>query len=169
MGCANLCSDKWFSTDFGNKKVAKSLQCTLERCGLKIAKIGNTFQSDHLKSNGAICESAIDHVYYSADFEHRLVTGTLKNSSSDHLPVICVVQSLPKALPYSRDVTKRCLKGFNEEKWNDSLINKDWSGLEECTSVDEMVDILSKNIEEALDEVAPIITCILKPVMSRFH
>ena len=29
----------WFSTDFGNKKVAKSLQCTLERCGLKIAKI----------------------------------------------------------------------------------------------------------------------------------
>ena len=58
MGDANLCSDKWFSTDFGNKKVAKSLQCTLERCGLKIAKIVNTFQSDHLKSNGAICESA---------------------------------------------------------------------------------------------------------------
>ena len=56
-------------------------------------------------------------------YNNRLVTGILRNSSSDHLPVICVVQSLPKALPYSRDVTKRCLKGFNEEKWNGSLIN----------------------------------------------
>ena len=36
------------------------------------------------------------------------------------------------------------------------LARKDWSGLEDCNSVDDMVDIFTKNIDEALDEVAPI-------------
>ena len=35
---------------------------------------------------------------------------------------------------------------------------KEWNGLENCNTVDEMVDIFTKNIEEALDEVAPIKT-----------
>ena len=43
LGDANLCAEKWLATDFGNKKVSKSLQRTLERCGLKIANIGATY------------------------------------------------------------------------------------------------------------------------------
>ena len=46
-----------------NKKVAKSLQNTLSRCGLKVADIGPTFQSDHLKIDGEIYGSALDHVF----------------------------------------------------------------------------------------------------------
>ena len=61
-------------------------------------------------------------------------------------------------LPYSRNVTKQCLKDFSEEKWNESLAMKECNVLENCNTVDEMVDIFTKNIEEALDEVAPIKT-----------
>ena len=80
LGDANLCSEKWHLPSFGNKKVAKSLQCTLERCGLKISTVGPTFQSDHIKPNGEVCESALDLVYFSADFENKLITRSIKNN-----------------------------------------------------------------------------------------
>ena len=63
LGDANLCADKWLSPDFQNKKVAKSLQRTLERCGLKIANLSPTYQSDSIKPNGEVCVSALDHIY----------------------------------------------------------------------------------------------------------
>ena len=47
---------------FLNKKVAKLLQNSLARCGLKIANVGPTFQSDHIKPSGDVCDSALDHV-----------------------------------------------------------------------------------------------------------
>ena len=123
------------------KEGCKALQCTIGRCGLKIAKLGSTFQSDHLKANGEACESSLDHIYYSSDLEKKIITTTLKNSLSDHLPVICEVRSIPKILPHTRKVTKRCLKDFSEDKWNDCLSKKDWSKLENCNMVDDMVDI----------------------------
>ena len=36
LGDANLCADRWHSPKFLNKKVARPLQNTLSRCGLKI-------------------------------------------------------------------------------------------------------------------------------------
>ena len=44
------------------------------------------------------------------------------------------------------------MKDFSQEKWNKSLDKKDWSGLEDCNTVDEMVDIF---IYEPLNDVAP--------------
>ena len=64
-------------------------------------------------------------------------------------------------LPHTRKITKRCLKNFSEEKWTNSLDNREWSGLEECSSVDEMVEIFTNNINESLDEVAPLKRAIL--------
>ena len=64
LGDANLCAEKWFSQKFLNKTVAKALQNTLARCGLTIAKVGPTFQSDHIRINGEVFGSALDHVYY---------------------------------------------------------------------------------------------------------
>ena len=59
-------------------------------------------------------------------------------------------------LPFPRQINKRSLENFSEEVWNDCLDMQDWSGLENCESMDEMVDIFSININNALDKVAPI-------------
>ena len=42
LGDANLCSKRWHSSKFPNKKVANALLNTLARCGLKIADVGPT-------------------------------------------------------------------------------------------------------------------------------
>ena len=47
------------------------------------------------------------------------------------------------------------MKDFTEEKWNACLDNQDWSGLEECNTVEEMVDIFTTNTNKALDIVVP--------------
>ena len=155
LGDANLCAKKRFLPKFVNKNVAKALQFTLSRCGMKIANVGPTFLSDHIKIDGEPFGSALDHIYYSSAFENKIVTTTIKNSSSDHLPVVCEVRSLPKVMPYSRQIMKRCLKKFTDERWNECLSSQDWSGLENCEAVDEMVDIYTINTEKALDEIAP--------------
>ena len=90
--------------------------------------------------------SALDHVYFSSAFENKIVTSSIKNSSSDHLPVICEVRSIPKILPYTRTIKKRCLKNFSEAIWNETLKNQDWSKLENCNTVDEMVDIFTDKL-----------------------
>ena len=71
LGDANLCADKWFSPKFLNKHVAKALQNTLARCGLKIADVGPTFQSDHQRIDGEVYGSALDHIYFSPSFEKK--------------------------------------------------------------------------------------------------
>ena len=89
LGDANLCANKWFSTKFLNKNLAKALQHTLSRCGLKIADVGPTFQSDHIKVDGEMYGSALDHVYFSSAFENKIVTSSIKKqlfgSSSSNL------------------------------------------------------------------------------------
>ena len=59
-------------------------------------------------------------------------------------------------------ITKRSLKNFTKEAWNNCLSKKDWSKIECCSDVDRMVEIFSQNIEEALDEVAPIKTFTIR-------
>ena len=50
------------------------------------------------------------------------------------------------------------MKNFSVEAWNECLENKDWSQIEECAEVDEEVQVFTKLITEALDEVAPVKT-----------
>ena len=78
LGDANLCADKWMLSDFGNKKVAKSLQRTLERWGLTIANFGPTYHSDSIKPNGEVYVSALDHVYFSSDLGRNLSINSIK-------------------------------------------------------------------------------------------
>ena len=40
--------------------------------------------------------------------------------------------------------------------WIESLAKKDWSSISSCKNVDEMVKVYQKNIDEALNEVAPV-------------
>ena len=80
----------------------------------------------------------------------------LSNSSSDHVPVIASFKTNQKLPKHISKVTKRSQKLFSKERWNSCLASKDWSELDECEGVDEMVEIFTKNITEALDEVTPM-------------
>ena len=55
---------------------------------------------------------------------------------------------------FTRKIVKRSLKNFTTEKWNECLIAKDWSKLE-TSELNEMVEIFTKNTQDANDEVAP--------------
>ena len=85
-------------------------------------------------------------------------TNRLQNSSSDHVPVLVSYNTNLKKPMYSSSVTKRCQKFYTKDRWNKCLQEKDWSELDSCGNVDEMVEIFTRNITEALDEVTPIKT-----------
>ena len=60
----------------------------------------------------------------------------------------------------------RSQKLFSKERWNECLASKDWSEIENCSNVDDMVEIFTTNVTEAMDETKPCIfntnyTCIL--------
>ena len=62
---------------------------------------------------------------------------------------------------FTRKIVKRSLKNFTTEKWNECLIAKDWSKLE-TSELNEMVEIFTKNTQDALDEVAPFKSSTVK-------
>ena len=48
--------------------------------------------------------------------------------------------NLAKTKPsYKRTITKRSYKNFTAERWNSCLENQDWSAVENCQNVEEMV------------------------------
>ena len=64
---------------------------------------------------------------------------------------------------------KRSLKNFTEERWNTILQRKNWANLNEDETqlskqdtLDNKVRQFTKNIEEALDEIAPMKTFAIK-------
>ena len=60
------------------------------------------------------------------------------------------------------NVTKRSQKLFTKERWNVCLASKDWSELDDCDDVEEMVEIFTKNITDALDEITPFKTFTIR-------
>ena len=161
-GDANLCANKWLSDDYDRKSVAQPLLHCLEENGLVIQDIGITFQADHSLPNGSVPESALDHVYVSKTLEACIETKKLENSSSDHLPVVTTYSLNVKNLRYSHTITKRSFKDFTKERWNDALAQQEWQDVEECSGVNQMVTAFDRNIQEALDQVAPIRTFKIK-------
>ena len=125
-----------------------------------VARVGPTYLADHMLKNGLIPESSLDHVYLSKNIEDAITVKKLINSSTDHVPVLTSLNIDIKkdGSKFKRKVTKRSLKNFSVQAWNESLTKKNWVIINECTEVDDMVEIFNKNIEDALDEVAPVKT-----------
>ena len=88
QGDANLCSTKWQEDGYGLSYISNELLSTLAMCGMEIVDVGNTYLADRLTSNGELIESAIDHVYHSVEFSKTLICTNLKNSSTDHVPIM---------------------------------------------------------------------------------
>ena len=85
-------------------------------------------------------------------------------SSTDHLPVVINLDIKIKKdkSKFKHKVTKRSFKNFTTEAWNESLERKDWSPIYSSNTVDEMVDVFQKNIEEALNDIAPVKTFTIR-------
>ena len=164
MGDVNLDSNKWEDDGFPLKSVSNPLLVALEECDLVITNLGNTYQADHMLSNGTIPESALDHVYSSKKLKNQITPSKIENSSTDHLPVMVTLntdEKLDKS-KFKRKITKRSMKNFSVASWNQCLANKDWSKIDDCTDVNEMVSIFTEKINETLDEVTPIKTFTIK-------
>ena len=86
----------------------------------------------------------------------------LMNSASDHFPLIITYASKRDKKCYSRSITKRSLKKFNNEDWNNVLQSKDWSSFHNTDDVDTAVSIYTSIVESALYELAPLKTFKIK-------
>ena len=155
-GDANLCSDKWKMDNYNMKSIANPLLECLEQNGLQIQYVGKTYQADHTSADGTVASSALDHVYSSKNIEKSVSVRKLLSSSTDHLPVLISYSLDKNKVEYKRSLTKRSFKNFTKEKWNACLAKQNWSEIDKCQGVNEMVDIFDTNVALALDEVAPV-------------
>ena len=128
MGDANLDAMKWNDPKFVNKNVAIILRNTLKQCGMVEHNIGVTFVADHSQANLEVAQSALDHVYSSEKMCAHIQTKILKNSSSDHVPVIASFKTNQKIPILVFSITKRSQKYFSKERWNNCLAKKIGAG-----------------------------------------
>ena len=70
----------------------------------------------------------------------------MKNSSSDHLPVVTSYSLDINKLRYRHTITKISFKDFNKERWNDALAQQDWLDVDECEDVNDMVTVFNNNM-----------------------
>ena len=154
-GDANLCENNWKKATYTHRKVASPLINCIEQCGLKINQVGLTYQADHMLANGKVPESALDHVYSSEAIKDKIKISTLKDSSTDHLPVVITYKTKSSAQKYQHQITKRNWKNVTEESWNSHLARKDWSIIDNCENANDMVSEFNNIIMESMEELAP--------------
>ena len=99
---ANLDANKWNDLNYLHLRLVEDLFEVIDQHGLKIHDVRNTYQADHAQKNGNIAESAIDHVY--TRYNKEVIVTKLENSSSDHLPVICKLNTNDKKETNSRTI-----------------------------------------------------------------
>ena len=165
MGDANICTLKWDEDNFRQKNIAMEIKSSLAQCGLLNMDIGNTYLADRLSEDGTTIESALDHVYINPDIEKRVTVKKLKESSTDHLPIVVELETKTRAGTggKAKKITRRCMKNFTQTGWKECLAAKRWERLGETEDVEEMAKFFNETVVEALDECAPVKTVIIKP------
>ena len=63
----------------------------------------------------------------------------------------------------NKSVTKGLMKIFNQKDWNLCLAKQPWELLGETVDLNKMVEGLNYSMTEALDEIAPVKTFIIRP------
>ena len=157
LGDANLCSIRWNSPTFLQKRISEELRETLTQCGITTVELGITYTADRLSDEGLEITSAIDHLYLSNDLVENTKHFKLDSRATDHLPVGATVNLISKPIrsnPQS-SIRKRSMKGFTKTRWVDCLRNRNWERISSLTDVNEKAEELTKQINLALDECAP--------------
>lgn len=163
LGDANLCSEKWEEPEYIHQVLAEELKGTLALCGLKIAKLGQTYLADRLTEQGNTIRSALDHIYFSQELADQISTEALEESSTDHLPILAYMTANRKQKIKPRTIMKRSLKKLTCKSWNETLIQKNWESLGMTEDPNKMAELFTELVNEALDECAPLKSFKIKP------
>lgn len=159
LGDMNLCSDKWKEDNFLYKNIASALIDTLEQCGLKERKLGNTFTADGVNKNGNTVSSSLDHIYLSEDLERKTTTSKLLASSSDHLPILAKILRNGSTTKRYKVITKRSTKNFTQTRWCETIQMIQRRKLDlDSDDMEQNAKSLGETIEEALNICAPLKT-----------
>ena len=160
MGDANLCSERWNATNYTYKRIAGEIQETLIQCGLTQIPLGPTYLADRLDENGMEIQSPIYHAYVSKSILSRTNVQKLENSANDHLPIMAsfILKNQTQIVKNksSGSIYKRSMKDFNKTRWIDCLRSRNWINISTLTHINEKTEELTKEINAALDECAPM-------------
>ena len=117
----------------------------------------------HLSITGESCVlERRCHVYYSSTLENKLVINSIKTVLQTIYQLYVKSGLFQKSYPIPTGSIKDVSKTSPKKCWNESLDEQDWSVLEDCNTVDEMVDIFTVNTNKALDKIAPFKTFQVK-------
>jgi exonuclease III len=158
--------------DHKKKNEANDLLCAIEAATMRHLPTGITWKSDgyHKVCNCvAQCDcpkrqrtATIDNVYLSNSESASAVV--LEDALSDHFPIMVGLDINKKAKMTSKlkTIFRRDIARIVTSELEDALQEQNWSSLYKMSDPNEAVTLIVRNVEAALDKVAP-----LKPVTFR--
>ena len=107
-------------------------------------ELGFTYLADRLNEDGSTIESALDHLYLSEELINRVKSSKLKDSGTDHVPILAVIEQLkPENKMKNKVIERRCMKNFNITDWNSTLARETWEEIAQTEDVSEMANIFT--------------------------
>ena len=99
----------------------------------------------------------IDNIFVN-DFSNISTSGNITTSISDHFPQFCSIPGffIPSKNPKNRVRYGRSFKNFSNAEFKEYLLNLSWPELFYGKNTNQCTDILVKNFERLLDEMAPV-------------
>lgn len=153
VGDINLCSKRWDSHNYAHKLLSDRWREGMAKSGIEMLDLGLTYFSNHASQAGVFAESALDHIYTNCP-ERVIETKTLSNSGTDHLPISMNFKCNKK--PTKSTILKRTFKNFNSKAFCKDLAMAPWEEIWKAEDVNQMVEMYSGFVNEALDTHAPI-------------
>ena len=98
----------------------------------------------------------IDNIIVSENLCGNFYSNILINDMSDHMPTVCVVESLKTAKKDNITITSRDTRPKNTAALKDHLQNYDWPVLMNSTSLDTNMERLDNVIQTEIDYCTPV-------------
>ena len=160
MGDCNLDLMRADDSTFYLKNILREYESILGENGLTNKRLGITFERIH--EDGTVIQSELDHLVTNCPDEIKDY-GTLIFDKSDHRVIFAEIY-FDKQKAEKKTVVTRDLRAIrkNPQLLKEAVTKQDWYQLLGMESVDEMVEIWTKQITAALDQVAPKKEKVLK-------
>ena len=98
----------------------------------------------------------IDNIYVTEVLHRNFESTILIDDMSDHLPTLAMLKQTRLMNPELITFNSRCLNENKLKQVNQKLMRVDWIGVLNGTMSDEKFNQFSDQIEQVLDEIAPI-------------
>ena len=155
-GDFNLDSTKWHDPNYPHTSVAPLIRNQAEH--LNLIKWDTDYTFEVLRRQGheiLHIKSTLDHCFATPTTPIKNVC-TFPNGLSDHLPLLILLEKQGYTQAYEKvTITKRTWKSFNQGKFLETLINKNWEKLADTEDINLLTQLIEKHIVSALDEHAP--------------